>query len=406
MFLWLCCSLGLGFTLPAHGQLTAEAVAAPIVPVHAPDTTAMAIHDPTGTLVVARQVVSEQLSVYALNEAGEVADAPSHLTLPKPEGVDRNVWVQDIAVHPTLPVVYVWQDLDKVKSDEPVMGPRTEFDHLIIYAIEGPGQLKQLGAFARGEAFVLGQTYASIGISGDGLRLFMPNLGSAVRNRGQIGYYDLNSSTGLPAKQPVPVPGSLDGYGLNQYEMAVRHETLDLHHFDRYLPAGLGWYAPTRDVANFGSENAFATWNTLNRRAALAVNLIRTMPDNIYLVGHPQAPMLYGVGIESDRVAYQQHAQGYPTLRPHARAYPGRRFRSEPIIIASPQRVLAVGGGGNVHLIALDDQWTPTDHIIDHPVDTEQVKAIVWSERFQKLYVPADNAPPSEAPTQAAKEGE
>src|SRR4029079_6416741 len=85
-----------------------------------------------------------QVSLRKLDAAGTPGDAVL-LKLPKPDGLAKYPnYATGLAFHPTLPLLYVWQDVEMPKDERKIPQPLSaadnaamnEFDHLLIYNLD------------------------------------------------------------------------------------------------------------------------------------------------------------------------------------------------------------------------------------------------------------------------------
>ena len=117
-----------------------------------------------------------------------------------------------------------------------------------MFAIDGP-QLKLLGTFA-------GKRICVVAHRGN----FGPGSGRQATVRTEpadptfhfaaLGYFDLTAE-GLPAPVPVPIAGSLDGFGLDKFEMqqlVTRFTIALMDHSHRSAP---GTLCPPRRMPSF-----------------------------------------------------------------------------------------------------------------------------------------------------------
>jgi len=154
-----------------------------VVPLIAPAAYCAAAGDALGMVAVGHKVDKQaRLSLFRLNAKGKPAGAPLVVKLPKPAILAaRDTYPLSLAFHPTLPLLYVWQEVeglkgDPVPPDEPAW---KDFDHLLIYSLEKAPEL--LVALCRGPLFHTGNVAGSLGLDvGNGL-LYIPNLRFAKR---------------------------------------------------------------------------------------------------------------------------------------------------------------------------------------------------------------------------------
>ena len=405
---------------PARG----DDIAARMVPILAPDATCMAQDDTHGLVVVGRHGSDEgHLFVHLLDDQGLLRPGdPAAVALPHPESLDEfENGPLSLLFHSTLPLLYVWQDIVKIKGQSPV--ERVVFDdfnHLLIYAVDG-GSLRLEAAYGRGPEFGHSQSLGFMTTDPQGGRLFMPNLRNTTDNFGRhqpvracVGYYDLDEK-GMPKAERVRVEGKLDSRGLHEFEMRVRPTRTDIGQIRDY-PVGLGFVAPNEDVVLVGGiMSGPAVWDTRNRRAQIAIFRI-PHPDKDYAEDSepgPQSPVQDVVGIESDNiigphptlpiiygatlggsVLYRlEHAGGYPTMMSTVIGVSAARFHSAPLVTNTKVSRLVVGGENNLHVVALDDEGRFAGEVVRIEVANLRVRAVAHSRKFDRFYVPVEKMP-------------
>ena len=363
--------------------------------VAAPGATCMAVQDEVGILVVGQDKQPDRhLSVFFLDAQGEIRDGqPAPVLLPKPDSLkDFESYPLGLALHPTLPVLYVWQDIRGPQRGTPQEAAVfAEFDHLAVFRA-GPGGLELLGAFGRGEEFAYGQTEGALTVSADGKRLFVPNLvgPKSAQTPGAIGYYDLDEAGSL-VPVPVPIEGSLDGHGVNKFDMQIRPTWVYTGGWQP-LPTGLGFVAPSRRVVVFCRDYGPCVWDTEDRREALSAVHVRGM-GRCRVGGHYAAPAIYGVVYGGDRLFMMEHADGFPTLLPQLLSVPGAQFQSRPVAFKGRYHGVVVGGVNRVHVVHLDDGGRFTGAWEDVPVPQAAVRALDYSRKHDRLFVAVDKVP-------------
>ena len=371
---------GAGFIIQAN--VGAQAIDQPplgelIVPVVAPGAICAAVSDVHDLLVIGSDDDKGQLSVFSIGSD----TSPARVALPKPAALENAAnRALGMAFHPQLPLLYVWQD---VSADAQKV--YDGFDHLVVYAIEA-ASLKQVAAFGRGPEFAHGQSIGAIAIDPQGRRLFLPNLRDPGNGAAGIGYFDLDDK-GMPRPTRVPIQGTLDGRGLNEFEYVIKPVRLDLSRI-RPLPTGGGFVVPSAQVVMFnGAAHGPAVWDTQNRRAAIGLLPMGHLPGDCLIAADARLPVLFGAAQNHDRLYRVAHADGYPTLMPRVIQIPGAVFHSAPVVMAAKRNRLAVGGAGKVHLVTLDKLGQFTDEFQTVTVENPAVRAMAYSYESSRLYV-------------------
>lgn len=371
--------------------------------VELPGARAMAVHEELGLLVIGYQDDEQagSLAVFELDERGRVASGPpARLALPRPEALaEQASYPLAMGFHGSLPVLYVWQDIADGDAD----AIHEHFDHLVIFTIDD-GELIKAGAFGRGAEYAHGQSEASLAVAGDGTRLFIPNLRGGSGS-GAVGYFDLDDQ-GMPVPVPVPIEGSLDGRGVNEFDMQYTPHWVDTgrnrdtsRHY-RYIntqPTGSGFFAPNQRVLVFGARSGLGVWDTEDRRGELsevAVAGIGSSISGTYVGGHPELPLIYALRQGGNEMLSMAHARGFPTLLPDTATASGAEFRSPPVVFNGASHGLAVGGPGRFYLLGLDDagQFNGLLHRFDAP-GSGHVRALAYSSRHDRLYVAVNENP-------------
>ena len=374
-----------GFFVPAvvHAQTTDPASPSELlVPVVVPGAICAVVSDTHNLLVIGSDDDKHQLSIFSL--AGNAAHSPSkpaQVNLPKPAllGNAKNRPL-GMAFHPKLPLLYVWQDIT-ADAEKIYIG----FNHLIVYAIE-PAALRQVAAYARGPEFAHGLSVGAIAIDPQGHRIFLPNLQDPNNGGASIGYFDLDGE-GMPRRTRVPIQGTLDGRGLNRFELVTKPVRVNVSRF-RGLPTGWGFVAPSLNTVIFtGAGHGPAVWDTQNRRAAIGLLPITTLPGDCLIAADAQLSVLFGAAQGHDSLYRVSHADGYPTLLPHVVQLPGAVFHSAPTVIVANHNRLAVGGIGKVHFAGLNKRGQFTNEFENVSVKSNAVRALVYSRKSKRLYV-------------------
>lgn len=387
--------------------------------VEVPEARALAVHDELGLLVVGhREADRARLAVFELDEQGAVrsADEPGAIELPRPEALsDYRHEPLALTFHPELPMLYVWQDIagfdDEADDFEDTRETVYEqFHHLLVFEADDEG-LTLEGEYLADERLAFGQDEAALSVSRDGERLFLPNFygrkDGNSRWRGGIGYFDLDEH-GRLEPVPIPVEDSLDGRGINEFEMKLEPTFVYIGFRRRYvdnepwrymhrLPTRPA-FAPTRRVVIFGTRTGIGLWDTQNRQQALSeINVAGLSGGDNYVAGHPRLPLIYASAHNGHGVLRIEHVEGFPTLLPELTEVgeaESATFRSAPVVIDGEHHGLAIGSADRTHLLALDDagRLTGDHHALDTP-SPGPVRALAYSPRHDRLYVAVESLP-------------
>jgi hypothetical protein len=229
-----------------------------------------------------------------------------------------------------------------------------------------------LGLFAKGRRFSIGRSRGALAMRPDGRQLCLPNLRDPGSGLAALGFYDLEEDGTIEPKQ-VPIPGTLDGYGLEKFETKILPTTLTLdesliHPDLGHQVVGLGYACPNGPWIVVGGDRGLIVWDTLNRRGEAVRVLIDGADRLSRLVWHHRLGGVFGLGINARRGFFQPLAHGVPTGLP-------RTFTSQPpgaqpgAIPGDPPRVLV--------------------KLAERPVEVA-----VWSERFNRLYAAGEEQTP------------
>ena len=271
-----------------------------VVPLVAPGASCAAAGDSVGMVAVGHKVDKQaRLSLFRLDAQGKPTGAPVVVKLPKPAALaTRDTYPLSLAFHPSLPLLYVWQEVeglkgDPVPPDEPAW---KDFDHLLIYAIDKEPEL--LVTLCRGQPFHTGNVAGSLGLDVANGLLYVPNLRFGKKNPpegGAVGWFHLGGD-GLPVEGDtvpdkveavVPVAKAATTRAARAAALrtattagkpvgAFRHTPENTYGFG-WHPSGAGFVPISRDVFIGCGPYGPVTWNGGDRRARAQVFL---MPVN------------------------------------------------------------------------------------------------------------------------------
>ena len=362
-----------------------------LMQVVAPGATCAATSDRHSLLVVGvKGQADHHLRVYSIDAQGTInADGVITLTLPRPDALKGAAnYPLEVVFHPTLDLVYVWQDITGV-PDAQKANVHAAFDHLVVYAIED-GALKSVGTAARGEYFLHGQKYGAIAIDPQGRRIFMAGLRDDT-GKHALGWFDLDEH-GMPVPVPTPIAGTLDGYGLNKHEMKLLPTRISVANMQAHT-TGLGLVAASADVVVFSAHNGPALWDTTNRRAALGYFPIYGSVRDSVIGAHPDLPVLFGAAVGSHQVFRMEHADGYLSMLPKITSVPGAKFQSRPVVMPGEPNRVAIGGVNRVDLLPLDAEGRFAGETQSIAVACPVVRALTYSKKSVRLYVAVEALP-------------
>ena len=156
-----------------------------VTPVIAPGATCAAVGQAVKIVAVGQKVNKEaQLSLFRIDDQGTLAGAPVFVKLPKPATLaQRETYPLSLAFHPSLPLLYVWQDVEGLKGDPvPPSDPAwQDFDHLLIYSVQKVAP-ELLLSLCRGSLYHTGNTAGSVCLDAAHGKLYVPNLRFGPKN--------------------------------------------------------------------------------------------------------------------------------------------------------------------------------------------------------------------------------
>lgn len=361
-------------TCLAYGQ--AAAPSGPAAPTNvtqlvAPGAACVAVSDSLGMIAVAIAGQPHQLAIYKLDAAGKVAGQPELLKLPVPDSLKAN---QNrgtaVLFHPSLPVLYVWQDLNVAA---PPAAHDAEFNHLLVFTIKA-GALTPAVAMGRGAEFAQRGDATRLAIDPKGQRLFMPNL-LAGANRPAAGFYELGSD-GLP----IVVDG------------VIKPTTVDVTSING-SGTGMGIVATNPDAVVLSLYNGPATWDTTNRMGSLNHFAVHQSSNAAYMCGSPDGRWVYGASAGRGLLYAMRHADGYITMLPVVMTLNNYSPSGFPVAMpGNPQR-LAIPCTNAVVFVSLDKEGKPVDQIAELPIANSAIRSLGWSDKHKLLYIPVEKLP-------------
>lgn len=343
-----------------------------VIQVLAPSATGVAVSDTLGLLAVSSSGVAQQLSVYKLDAAGKITGDPQHIKLPNPASLsaypNRGL---SVLFHPTLPVLYVWQD---TTATAPAAAHNAEFNHLLVFTI-ADGVLTPAMALGRGAEFMQGREVATLAMDPKGQRIFLPNLQFAA-NRFAAGFYELGAD-GLP----VLIDGVIKPTMVEVTALGGQ--------------TGTGIVATNRDAVILSLNNGPATWDTTNRLAFLSYFPVHPGLSTAYICGGPDNRRVYGVSWNSVLFIYSMlHSDGYLTMKPTVLAVSNTpQLAGGPVVMPGSPARLAMGAKDAVLFFNLDREGNPTEVFATLPVLNPAVRSLAWSNKFKQLYAPVEKMP-------------
>ncbi len=284
------------------------------------------------------------------------------------------------AFHPKLPLLYVWQDiLGQAMTSAKNNVVFKEFDHLLIYNVSNPAAPTLVLQTCRGDEFSYGLRYGPLAFNAEGTRLFLPNLRlkESPDNNSipAIGYLKLDAQ-GMPIKDgdtPAMVTQGITAWAT--------------------YPPVLGCFPISDDITLFCGMYGPTTWDASNRRAPFCTYVLNpTYQNTMRMTLHPKLSVFYVTTMGGPFVYRMEHADGFVTLLPQTLTFGGAAATTLPVLMTKGN-LLAFGGVNKIFFVALDAEGKLTNKLSQTPVANPSVDSLVYSERFDRLYVGVEQLP-------------
>ena len=402
-FLLLLASVSIAGNLSAQPTIALVPAKAPrfdaLVPVMAQAARCIALSETHGYLAFGhdKTYADAHVSLVKLDAKGTPFAYAIPIKLPKPAALVKNKnYVTGLAFHPKLPLLYVWQEIDVYFTNPPPPAPpeTMQFDHLCILDISKETPELMLG-MCRGLEFIYGQQGGAIAVDATGSFLYVPNI-REIKNAGslRIGRYPLDGD-GFPAltdaKDPIAARvkklAELSTAGKAMPPTQTPIEYVTLFHVSGH-GCGQAMHPLGKDVLISSVANNLISWRPDDKNAAVH-GLPMKFGGHTQFVVHPTLPAIFATTSNYQRpdiLVRAEHVEGYLTLLPKQYIIPESKLSGPPAIL-SKQKKVAVGGQNRVYLIDLDDKGFPTGEFTQTPVNCPQVRTMIYSERFDRLYV-------------------
>jgi hypothetical protein len=373
-------------------------------PVTAPEVRCAAVSD-NGWLAFGHRPTYKKghVSLFRLDAQGKPAAAVATLlTIPHPAAVARNPNSPvSLVFHPKLPLLYVWQDIQLPPNAPPLPAATVkDLDHLLIYSLEKPAP-ELILSLCRGPEFAHGKTLGSVAVDSAGKRLFIPNLQDPKNAAAvMLGAYDLDAD-GLPVWSDRSVPkGAAKAArvaAINAAKVAgkpVLPQSLTPYDSTYTFPVspfgcGYGMVPITDRVLLFGGPYGVMGWEPSNRRVKVHGMFLENFARPYAVAGHPTLPVVYATSLTYNVAFRLKHADGYLTLMPQKVELTGATLLSPPAVMGRSGKV-AFGGSRRVYFVGLNDKGDFKPERTQVVVDNPAVEALVYSEKFDRLYVPVE----------------
>lgn len=310
-----------------------------------------------------------QVSIYPLDETGApTASEPMTLELPRrgPLAAHTN-YALGVTFHPTLPLLYVWQDVNAPQDQAET------FEHLLIFRV-AHGKTELVQACGKGSDYATGRKVGYIAFDDQATRLYFPNLTRMEKGKpiNGIGYFRIGKN-GLV----LPEDGTADADFVAQREVA----------FSLYIPHDkAGGFVPASDeVVIFAGPSGPVSWDQVEARQRFSSIGVWPPARPYRRIGaHPTLPVIYMSLLRTGFVLRLKHAEGYITSNFQATAIPGTTSR--PVVLGR-RKMVAFGTKGQIQFISIDDQGRFLPELRPRDVVSNDVSALSYSEKFDKFYV-------------------
>jgi hypothetical protein len=349
---------------------------------------AAVVSDAAGALVVAHapqptytQALPEHfpiaddpdVTVYRLDAQGEVG-AAAPIRLPRAAKLAaRRQYPLSVAVHPKLPLLYVWQDVVAPAEKAPPDDQATDgFKHLHLYDLSvSPPKLLQ--SACHGESFSRGNAAAVIGLDRAGSRLFIPNMQRRTKTglASMIGYLKLAADGKVADDTPAAYAAAA--------KVSLYGES----------PCGLGYYDVSDTVTILCAGLGPCTWDEQNRRAQL--NVLTFFPSvgagyRYRMAVNPTTSTVYLTGLGSSNLYRVEHVDGFFTMWPQRALFDGGLLITSPPVVVGKRPLVACSTVGFVHLVKLDAEGYFTGERTDIALTSRKVEALAYSAKYDRLY--------------------
>jgi hypothetical protein len=338
------------------------------------------------------------VSLIKLDGKGTPSAYSTQVKLPKPAALVKNKnYVTGVAFHPKLPLLYVWQDLDAYYTNPvPATTPAEvkQFDHLcVLNFAKDPPEL--LVSVCRGDEFTFGQQGGNLAVDSSGSFLYVPNV-RELKNAGslRLGRYPLDGD-GLPTvvESKEPLAGRiklLTQWNLTDKFSPPQMTPIEYVHLFNVNTFGSGHsFVPIgKDVVLTSGYQGLMCWRPDDKHVTLHGLPFKTAGHTQFVV-HPTLAAIFATApyhAYHDSFFRAEQSEGYLSLLPKQYVIPDSKLSGPPAIL-SKQGKLVVGGENRLYLVSLDAKGFPSGDVVQMVVNAPQVKALVYSEKYDRLYV-------------------
>lgn len=388
----LAAQVKVAFTQPTVGKIDI------LAPVIAPSARCVALGEAQGLLAFGhdRPYTDADLSLVKLDARGTPAITSTQWKVPADKWQEKlPSYILSVAFHPRLPLLYVWRDVP-LNHAVPLASHPAElktYDHLMIYSVAKDAP-ELLASLCRGEGYSFGQQGGELAVDPAGQFLYVPNVKQLKSAFFHFGRFPLDSD-GLPALlegADAKLPLAQRGKRLSDVNAATplapsEQTPTEYIYMQPNTPYGCGhsFHLVSNEAIIAGGWNGLIAWRPSDKIATLHALPLRSGMHAL-IQAHPTLPVLYATAVHTDSLYRAEHAEGYLTLLPQQWTFPEGKLTSAPALFAKGSRV-AVGGHYGIYVVALDDKGRPTADVTLARVFNPAVRTLVYSPRFDRLYV-------------------
>jgi hypothetical protein len=388
-----------------------------LIKVEAPLANSSAVCDRLGLIAFTHDArhTDAQVSLRKLDATGTPGE-PVLLKLPKPAGLAKYPnYATGLAFHPTLPLLYVWQDVEMPKDERKIPQPLSapdnaamnEFDHLLIYNLEKPVPELLVG-LCRAPEFSFSRPIGSIAIDAAGERLYVPNVTADHKPAGTTMASYVLWADGMPVvgaiEEGKPAPGTEkptpEGRAAHvaaiQAASKANKQALPQRvcpgngyafYGDSAVGSGVGFVPIARDVVITGGYHAtgIVSWSPEDRTCRMVHYRLQSHYSYKWPAGHPTLPLVFLSETHDSHLFRFEHADGHPTLVPQRADLEATNLSSNPAVMAKVKKI-AVGSQNRVIVIGLDDNARFKNERKQQLLGSI-VRTLCYSEKFDRLYV-------------------
>jgi hypothetical protein len=369
-----------------------------LVRVAVPPAVSVALSETLGYLAFAheRSYVDAHVSLVKLDAKGNPAAYCTSWKLPRPPEVLAKFGFSalSVAFHPKLPLLYVWQDVG-LNYGVPLTGQPpawSQFDHLLIYSIAKETPELVVSLF-RGEQTHFGMSGGALAVDPAGEFLYVPSVCEAKSRFLHFGRFRLDGD-GMPladtADLKLPLPARIKKLVERSVAKTLTPTQITPIEYVHVLPMNLygganSIYLLSKDAIITGGPHGVVTWRPDDKLATMHALPVKT-PGQTLVSAHPTLPYLFATTANTDSFFRVAHADGYLSQLPLQITLPQTRLFSTPMVFDKGKRV-AVGGHYYVYIVSLDAKGEPEPAVIKVPVLSPTVRTLIYSERWDRLYV-------------------